>query len=354
MTRIACRSTYLQRLAIKSVCLLRGQSVAVLKEYISRHYATKHRYCGNNLSAVERQLQQQNWTENLLGTRLQNVFVKGKLAQKAFTHASFMVAYNIAKHSKPFSDGEFKKKCILDVADEACPQHIQKFEEVSISSRTVARHIKAIGEDLTSQLKRLVPSFQLFSLALDESTDIDDTAQLLVFVRGISENFELTEELLSMESMKDTTTGEDSFECVKTAIRTMKLQRQKMVSVTTDGCPSLTGKNVGLQRRLSDRVAEVDCTRELIFLDCIIDRKMLCKKVLDMKHVVDSVAKIVNFISARGLNQSLSRFKKIATQIRVVFLIIYSYTLVEREKSSKTCLGPKNRNPTIFEDERER
>ena len=152
---------------------------------------------------------------------------------------------------------------------------------------------------------------------MGESTDIDDTTQLLIFVRGISENFELTEELLSMESMKDTTTGEDIFECVKTAIRAMKLQRQKMVSVTMDGCPSLTRKDVGLQRRLSDRVAEVDYTRELIFLDCIIDRKVLRKKVLDMKHVVDSVAKIVNFISARSLNQSLSRFWKIATRISV-------------------------------------
>ena len=31
------------------------------------------------------------------------------------------------------------------------------------------------------------------------------------FVRGISENFEITEELLSMESMKDITTGEDIY-----------------------------------------------------------------------------------------------------------------------------------------------
>ena len=85
-----------------------------------------------------------------------------------------MVAYNIAKHSKPFSDGEFLKKCMLDVADQVCPQHRQKFEEVSFSRRTVARHIKAIAEDLISQLKELVPSFQLFSLALDESTDIDE------------------------------------------------------------------------------------------------------------------------------------------------------------------------------------
>ena len=119
--------------------------------------------------------------------RQQNVFVKGKLAQKASTHASHRVAYSIAKHSKPFSDGEFFKKRMLDVADQACPEYRQKFEEVSLLKRAVARRIKALGEDLTSQLKKLVPSFQLFSLALDESTDIDDAEQLLVFVGGISE-----------------------------------------------------------------------------------------------------------------------------------------------------------------------
>ena len=139
-------------------------------------------------------------------------------------------------------------------------------------------------------------------MALDEITDIDGTAQLLIFVRSITENFEFTEEFLSMESMKDTTTGEDIFECVENAFCTMELPWQKMVSVTSDGCPSLTGKNVGLLKRLSDRVAEVDCTRELIFLHCIIHQDVLCKKVFDMKHVVDPVLKSVNFIRARGLN----------------------------------------------------
>ena len=75
---------------------------------------------------------------------------------------------------------------MLDVADQVCPEKRQKFEEVSLSRRALARRIETIGENLTSQLKGLVPSFQLFSLALDESTDVDDTAQLLICVRGIS------------------------------------------------------------------------------------------------------------------------------------------------------------------------
>jgi len=89
---------------------------------------------------------------------------------------------------------------------------------------------------------------------------------------------------------------------VENAMKTMQLPLQKMDSVTTDGCKSMTGKKVGLLKRLVDRVTEVDCNRELIFLHCIIHQEVLCKNVLDMKHVVDSVIKIVNFIRTRGLN----------------------------------------------------
>ena len=134
----------------KAVCLLCAQHVAVLKEYnISRHYATKHGNYGNNLSAVERQTRATELGRKLV--RQPNVFVKGKLAQKASTHASYRVAYSIAKHSKPFSDGELFKKCMLNVADQVRPEQRQKFEEVSLSRRTMACRIEAIGEDQTSQ-----------------------------------------------------------------------------------------------------------------------------------------------------------------------------------------------------------
>jgi len=44
---------------------------------------------------------------------------------------------------------------------------------------------------------------------MDESSDINDTAQLLLFIRGVDENFCITEELACMRSLKGTTTGAD-------------------------------------------------------------------------------------------------------------------------------------------------
>ena len=48
---------------------------------------------------------------------------------------------------------------------------------------------------------------EFYSIALDESTDISDTAQLWVFVRDVTNNFKVIEELLEMCSMKGTATG---------------------------------------------------------------------------------------------------------------------------------------------------
>jgi len=56
---------------------------------------------------------------------------------------------------------------------------------------------------------------------MDESTDNQDTAQLLVFIRGIDENFVITEELLGLQSIKSTTTGRDLFENVVDCVEKM-------------------------------------------------------------------------------------------------------------------------------------
>lgn len=40
-----------------------------------------------------------------------------------------------------------------------------------------------------------------FSVAVDDSTYINNTSQLIIFIRGVNENFDITEELLDMVPM---------------------------------------------------------------------------------------------------------------------------------------------------------
>ncbi|GBN59585.1 hypothetical protein AVEN_155333-1 [Araneus ventricosus] len=46
-----------------------------------------------------------------------------------------------------------------------------------------------------------------FTIAMVESTAINDTAQLVLFIRGVDENFKITEEQACMRSLKGTTKG---------------------------------------------------------------------------------------------------------------------------------------------------
>lgn len=57
------------------------------------------------------------------------------------------------------------------------------------------------------QLKNKADNLDFFSLALDEDCDVCNTAQLLIFVRGIMKVFEIMEELAAKRSIKRTRHG---------------------------------------------------------------------------------------------------------------------------------------------------
>lgn len=68
--------------------------------------------------------------------------------------------------------------------------------------------------------------FSAYFVALDESTDINDDAQLAIFVRGVNGCFEVTEELLSLSPMHARTPTNNIFQKLSDTIEHAGLPRQ--------------------------------------------------------------------------------------------------------------------------------
>ncbi|XP_044730447.1 general transcription factor II-I repeat domain-containing protein 2A-like [Chrysoperla carnea] len=204
----------------------------------------------------------------------------------------------------------------MAVVEEVCPEKKSAFESVSLSRMTMTRRIEDLGSDLMVQLKSKASQFKMFSIATDESTDVTDIAQLLVFIRGINNSFEVTEELAAMKSIKTTTTGEDLFKEVSEIFDDLNLDWNKLTAITTDGAPSMVGRHNGLVARLRKKVLESNGSPPLD-IHCIIHQQNLCGKILNLDHVMKVVTKSVNLIRSYSTNHRI--FKEFLLQIEAEY-----------------------------------
>ena len=162
------------------VCLVCHETVSVYKEYnVKRHYETKHTSTFNKLSEADR-AEKAKQLEDSLATQ-QLYFKQTRESNKSITKASLEVALLVAKHSKPFAEGELVETCVMKMVEHICLQKKKDFANVCFIRNTVARRIEELSTDVRRQLGEKSLNFDLFSLACDESTDLSDTAQLLIF-----------------------------------------------------------------------------------------------------------------------------------------------------------------------------
>ena len=82
---------------------------------------------------------------------------------------------------------------------------------------------------------------------MDNNNHIKDTGKLQIFIKRITDNFEISEEFLAMQSLKEKT-REDLYAEITAVMERLKLSWSKLANVTTDGLPNLAGKNVGPQK----------------------------------------------------------------------------------------------------------
>ena len=166
--------------------------------------------------------------------------------------------------------------------------YVRNIEPVPLSNSTVSMRVSNMAEYCQKEVIKRVKQSQTFSLQMDESTDVEDLAVLLVFVRYIY-NFKTEEDLLFCKSLKTHTKGEDIFLLIQSFFEEHDISWKNCSSVCTDGAAAMIGKYSGVVARIKSKNSET------IAIHCFLHRHALAVKRMppDLVEVLEDVTKLL-------------------------------------------------------------
>ncbi|KAJ8333633.1 hypothetical protein SKAU_G00416410 [Synaphobranchus kaupii] len=216
--------------------------------------------------------------------------------------ASYRASLRIAKAGKPHTIGE---QLCLPLAKEMtkimCGEKAAKqLHLVPLSNDTVSRRIGAMADDIKKTLIERIKIERYYSIQLDETTDVADLANFMVYVR-YEHDGAAQEDFLFCQPLETRTTAEHIFQLLDAFVQENGLKWKKCVGVCTDGARAMTGRHSGVAARIQQVALEMRWTH------CSIHREALAVKKMpdDLKSVLDSAVKTVNFIKARPMQSRL-------------------------------------------------
>lgn len=171
----------------KPQCLLCQECISANKKAnIKRHHETKHSQFSATfpLGSNARQEKIEKLHKSLMS--LENVMVAFTSADKRATEASLRVSKILAKAMVPYSHAEIVKDCVIEMTQTLFPNKpeiLEKIKAVPLSRKTATHRIENISDHLRDTLQKHLAKSEYYSIAIDESTDIMDVAQMAVFVR---------------------------------------------------------------------------------------------------------------------------------------------------------------------------
>jgi len=189
--------------------------------------------------------------------------------------ASFEISKLIAQSKKPHTVGEtLVKPCLVKAVEEVLGLEAKKqIQEIPLSNNTVKARIELMSNDIEEQLVSRIKKSPCFALQCDESTDISNCCQLLVFVRFLDDDNIIKEELLISRELETTSKGIDVMNAISEYFQKHSLMWEKLVGFCTDGAPAMLGSRSGLATLVKQKNPKVITTH------CIIHRQALASKL---------------------------------------------------------------------------
>ena len=130
------------------------------------------------------------------------------------------------------------------------------------------------------------------SIQLDETTNVTNFSQLLVYVRYYK-NEKIKEDFLFGKPLQTSTNAADIFDLIDDFFKEHSIKSEKLCGIYSDGAPAILGYKSGFQSLVKK------VTPEVIGTHCIIHRQVLAIKTLPepFKEALERVIKAINIVN---------------------------------------------------------
>ena len=212
------------------------------------------------------------------------------------------MANRIAKAKKSFTIGEeLIQPAAKDICCELLGQDaVQIVARVPLSASTITRQIDEITEDIEAQMVEKIHESLWYSIQVDNSTDVDNKATMLVFVRYIFQE-DVHEGVLCTLLLPTNTTAAEPFKSLNDYIPG-RLNWPFCVGICMHRAAAMTGPLSGFTTRVKEVASECES------MHCVIHREMLASRKMspELYNVLQDVIKIISHIKVHALTHVCS------------------------------------------------
>ena len=184
----------------------------------------------------------------------------------------------------------------------------QTMKRISLPNDTIQSRIHEMSENIKSKVISKINFSPVFALQLDETTDVANLSQLVVYIRYVADE-RINKEFLFCQLLKTISKAADVFKVLIDLFDKIELSWSKLVGVCTDGAPAMIGANSGLVSLVKQKNPAIQETH------CMIHEVALVSKTIPKRlhEHLSAVIKVINYVKSLALNTRL--FSKLCKDI---------------------------------------
>ncbi|XP_066100746.1 EPM2A-interacting protein 1 [Saccopteryx bilineata] len=278
-------------------CLICAHLIASTYERdVRRHYEAEHRYYQRYVEEGERaalveQLRQGEVPEMVPLT-----------PEERAARAGLGIARLLALNGRGWGEGDYVHQCLEVMLRDVLPDHVDVLGGIDLTPEITRQRVLNINENLRSQLFNRAKDFKAYSLALDDQAFVAYENYLLVFVRGVDQDLEVQEELLTIINLTHHFSVGALMAAILEALQTAGLSLQRMVGLTTTHTLRMIGENSGLVSYMREKAVSPNCWN-VIHYSGFLHLELLSSYDVDVNQVINTVSEWILLIKTRGIRR---------------------------------------------------